>query len=366
MATQRRPPRGRLRLSQTPPLINGGEHVPPVNTATTSRPNQQARLAGRERKTTTIRSTQEMPLIETITCHHALVPDASPGRGTVVPQSRAPGIRTLVFERSPESSTTLDPATPEFIPGVPYRQPFQEAAPESRVRGHTTYADAAGSPPLNIYLPAPRTRSPTAGAGHQEVNTPVPETLNTSESPPHHPPENRPTPVTSIMAGQVLEGTGAGLQDMKVRGAIQGEKITFPLPIPGIITCDLCRPPVSWRRKKSNHRDALRHLQEQHDARFVAAFRCQQCGYATTTLHAGNRHLTRSCAGVRALEEAPQEMNIFTNPINQYPGMLMSPDEYKAGQSFKAVFLRQTASLESLIACPQPQKNQSTEHLRQE
>ena len=52
----------------------------------------------------------------------------------------------------------------------------------------------------------------------------------------------------------------------------------------------------------------MRHLQEQHDARLVAAFRCRRCGYATTTLHAGKRHISRSCTGVRALEEAPQEV----------------------------------------------------------
>ena len=137
---------------------------------------------------------------------------------------------------------------------------------------------------------------------------PTPVTLPSSRSPPHHTIESRPTPTTSLEAGHLLEGTGVGLEELKLRRAIQGEKITFPLPIPGTITCDLCRPPVSWRRKKSNHRDALRHMQEQHDARTVAAFRCTRCGYATTTLHAGNRHLSRSCTGVRALEEAPQEV----------------------------------------------------------
>ncbi|KAK3798587.1 hypothetical protein RRG08_031598 [Elysia crispata] len=162
MATRQRPPRGRLRLSPTPPLTHGGDHEPPREMATTSRPEQNTRLAGRERKSTTIRTTTEMTTIETITRHHALGPDASPGRGSVVPQNRAPGIRTLVFERSPESFATLDPATPEFIPGVPYRQTFQEAAPESRVRDHISYADAARSPPLNIYMPAPETLPSTA------------------------------------------------------------------------------------------------------------------------------------------------------------------------------------------------------------
>ena len=61
-----------------------------------------------------------MTKIDIITCHHDLAPDARPGRDTVVPQNRAPGMRTLIFERSPESISSLDPATPEFIPGVPY------------------------------------------------------------------------------------------------------------------------------------------------------------------------------------------------------------------------------------------------------
>ena len=129
---------------------------------------------------------------------------------------------------------------------------------------------------------------------------PAPITLPSPASPQHHAIESRPSPVSSIVAGQAQEGTGAGQQDLRLRGAIEGEKVTFPLPIPGMITCDLCRPPVSWRRKQSK--------QEQHDARIVAAFRCRRCGYAITTLHAGNRHLSRSCTGVRALEEAPQEV----------------------------------------------------------
>ena len=308
--------------------------MPPPELATTSRPDQITRLAGRERKTTSIRTIQDMTSIETITRHSDLASEASPERDTAVPQNRAPGIRTLVFERSPESATTLDPATPAFIPGVPYRQAFQEAAPESRVRGHVTYADAARSPPLTIYMPAPSITPPRlspsqktgdnrpaptstavagqtpegTGAGHAEFNRPTPELLPSSRSPQQHASESRPTPTTSIEAGRQLEGTGVDQDELKLRGAMQGEKILFPLPIPGTITCDLCRPPVSWRRKKSNHRDALRHMQELHDARTVAAFRCTRCGYATTTLHAGNRHLSRSCTGVRALEEAPQEV----------------------------------------------------------
>ncbi|KAK3804481.1 hypothetical protein RRG08_062999, partial [Elysia crispata] len=333
MTTRQRPPKGRLRLSPTPPLENGGTHVPPTEMATTSRPDQITRLAGRERKTTSIRTIQDMTSIETITRHSDLASEASPERDTAVPQNRAPGIRTLVFERSPESVATLDPATPAFVPGVPYRQAFQEAAPESRVRGHVTYADAARSPPLNIYMPDPSITPPRlspsqktgdnrpaptstavagqtlegTGAGHAEFNRPTPELLPSSRSPQQHASESRPTPTTSIEAGRQLEGTGVDQDELKLRGAMQGEKILFPLPIPGTITCDLCRPPVSWRRKKSNHRDALRHMQELHDARTVAAFRCTRCGYATTTLHAGNRHLSRSCTGVRALEEAPQE-----------------------------------------------------------
>ena len=128
--------------------------------ATTSRPDQNTRLAGRERKTTSIRTTNDMTNIETIIRHSDLASVASPELDTAVSQSRAPGIRTLVFERSPESATTLDPATPAFVPGVPYRQAFQEAAPESRVRDNITYAGAARSPPLNIYMPAPSIMPP--------------------------------------------------------------------------------------------------------------------------------------------------------------------------------------------------------------
>ncbi|KAK3786010.1 hypothetical protein RRG08_001186 [Elysia crispata] len=48
MATRQRPPRGRLRLSPTPPLTHGGNNEPPREMATTSRPEQNPRLAGRE------------------------------------------------------------------------------------------------------------------------------------------------------------------------------------------------------------------------------------------------------------------------------------------------------------------------------
>ncbi|KAK3786012.1 hypothetical protein RRG08_001188, partial [Elysia crispata] len=48
MATRQRPPRGRLRLSPTPPLEHGGNNEPPREMATTSRPEQNPRLAGRE------------------------------------------------------------------------------------------------------------------------------------------------------------------------------------------------------------------------------------------------------------------------------------------------------------------------------
>ncbi|KAK3719362.1 hypothetical protein RRG08_029518 [Elysia crispata] len=81
-----------------------------------------------------------------------------------------------------------------------------------------------------------------AGAGHPEPNVPTPVTSTSRRSPPNHTIESRPTPTSSLEAGQPLEGTGAGQEELKLRGAIQGEKITFPLPIPGIITCDLCRP----------------------------------------------------------------------------------------------------------------------------
>ncbi|KAK3763138.1 hypothetical protein RRG08_056418 [Elysia crispata] len=121
MAIRQRPPRGRLRPSPTPPLKHGGNNEPPTEMATASRTDQNTRLAVRERKTTIMRTTTDMTNIETIIWHHDLAPAASPGRDTAVPQSRAPGIRTLIFERSPESLTSLDLATPEFIPGVPYR-----------------------------------------------------------------------------------------------------------------------------------------------------------------------------------------------------------------------------------------------------
>ncbi|KAK3765301.1 hypothetical protein RRG08_013270 [Elysia crispata] len=103
---------------------------------------------------------------------------------------------------------------------------------------------------------------------------PAPSTLRTSVFPQLHAIESRPSPISSIAAGRAQKGTGAGQQDLKLRGAIKGEKVTFLLPIPGTITCDLCRPPVPSIRKQSKHRDALRHLQEQHDARILAAFRC--------------------------------------------------------------------------------------------
>ncbi|RUS69483.1 hypothetical protein EGW08_022751 [Elysia chlorotica] len=38
------------------------------------------------------------------------------------------------------------------------------------------------------------------------------------------------------------------------------------------------------------------------------AFRCSTCGYCCTTLHAGNRHLARSCPGVRVPVEAPHDV----------------------------------------------------------
>ncbi|KAK3765302.1 hypothetical protein RRG08_013271 [Elysia crispata] len=78
MATRRRSPRGRLRLSPTPPLTHGGNDEPPREMATTSRPEQNLRLARRERKSATLRTTKDMTKIETISRHHDLAPDASP------------------------------------------------------------------------------------------------------------------------------------------------------------------------------------------------------------------------------------------------------------------------------------------------
>ncbi|KAK3786008.1 hypothetical protein RRG08_001184 [Elysia crispata] len=45
-----------------------------------------------------------------------------------VPQDRSQGSGRYFFERSSENISSLDSATPECIPGVPYRQKFQEAA----------------------------------------------------------------------------------------------------------------------------------------------------------------------------------------------------------------------------------------------
>ncbi|KAK3776938.1 hypothetical protein RRG08_007495 [Elysia crispata] len=109
----------------------------------------------------------------------------------------------------------------------------------------------------------------------------APENLTSSTSPPHHTIESRPSPTSSLVAGQTLEGTG-GPGSIKTAGSHRRGESDVPPPDSG-------------------------DDQEQHDARIVAAFRCRRCGYATTTLHAGNRHLSRSCTGVRALEEAPQE-----------------------------------------------------------
>ena len=74
MATRQRPPRGRLRLSPTPPLTHGGDHEPPREMATTSRPEQNTRLAGRERKSTTIRTTTEMTTIDDVTTPSGQMP----------------------------------------------------------------------------------------------------------------------------------------------------------------------------------------------------------------------------------------------------------------------------------------------------
>ncbi|KAK3781313.1 hypothetical protein RRG08_018940 [Elysia crispata] len=125
IATRRRPPRARLRLSLTPPLSHEGIHEPHPDAATLSRPEQEPRLVGRDRKTTKIRSIDDMerPIKESQRPHD-LVPDASPGRDPMVIKNRAPGIRTLIFERSPEIDSRLDLATPEFVPGVLYRHRF--------------------------------------------------------------------------------------------------------------------------------------------------------------------------------------------------------------------------------------------------
>ncbi|RUS74708.1 hypothetical protein EGW08_017538 [Elysia chlorotica] len=84
--------------------------------------------------------------------------------------------------------------------------------------------------------------------------------------------------------------------EIKLGEIREGHRITFPLPIPKKIVCNLCRPPISWKRQKSKHRDALKNVQDAHDNRVAMAFRCSTCGYCCTTLHAGNRHLARSCS----------------------------------------------------------------------
>ncbi|GFS24503.1 hypothetical protein ElyMa_007004900 [Elysia marginata] len=86
----------------------------------------------------------------------------------------------------------------------------------------------------------------------------------------------------------------AGSTEIYLGSAIEGDKVVYLLPIPGHVTCDLCRPHQTWRRKTSRHRDAPKHLQENHHPGLVANFRCTTCGFMCTTLHAGNRHLSRS------------------------------------------------------------------------
>ena len=333
MATRQRPPRGRLRLSPTPPLTHGGDHEPPREMATTFRPEQNTRLAGRERKSTTIRTTTEMTTIETITRHHALGPDASPGRGSVVPQGsersfsnahlRAsrrwiPRLRNLFrasridrrsrrLPRNRASATTSHTRTPHAPPPPP-PPPHLHARPRDSTINSVPLTPQNQEPVINSFTSSGR---PCAGGdrgGTTRAQYARPNNF-TIISVPSTPNNREPAFSNIINSGRPSTGGDRGGSTRpEAAGAIEGEKVTFPLPIPGTITCDLCRPPVSWRRKQSKHRDALKHLQEQHDARIVAAFRCRRCGYATTTLHAGNRHLSRSCTGVRALEETPQEV----------------------------------------------------------
>ncbi|RUS74707.1 hypothetical protein EGW08_017537 [Elysia chlorotica] len=182
MAT--RPPRGRLRPRQPPPpLPLPADEKRPV-------------LPSPEPPTTTTTS-----------------------RDTRAATDRTPGIQTLIFHRSPTMDSRLDPATPEFIPGVPIRQRFQEPAPECGVRPGITFADAARSPPLG---PASTTPSPPPGT--------------------HTRHESRPTPVSRPTAGHTPVGARAGPDEIKIGEIREGHKITFPLPILKKIVCNLCRP----------------------------------------------------------------------------------------------------------------------------
>ncbi|KAK3774387.1 hypothetical protein RRG08_049042 [Elysia crispata] len=54
---------------------------------------------------------------------------------------------------------------------------------------------------------------------------------------------------------------------------------------------------------------------------------------ATTTQHAGNRHISCSCTGVRALEQAPQE-KINYNPKLMSGFHEMTTDEPNRGGNF--------------------------------
>ncbi|KAK3748489.1 hypothetical protein RRG08_060710 [Elysia crispata] len=145
MATRRRPPRGRLRLSPTPPLLYGGIYEPHRDAATAARPNQDPRLAGRERESTIIRSINDMTTIVTITRHHDLAPDASPGRGALMPHDRAPGIRMLDPVRP---GRPLQVEVPGGCPGIARPQQYVINMPAP-----TTRATSA-SPPSTDREPA--------------------------------------------------------------------------------------------------------------------------------------------------------------------------------------------------------------------
>ena len=95
----------------------------------------------------------------------------------------------------------------------------------------------------------------------------------------------------------------------------------IPLPVPGSLTCDLCRPNKTWRRKASLHRDALKHLQERHFPQAEAVFQCGGCGANFKSLHTGNRHLRTSCPGIGPPPEAskPTELDQDNNLTLTWP-----------------------------------------------
>ncbi|KAK3800934.1 hypothetical protein RRG08_017445 [Elysia crispata] len=191
-----------------------------------------------------------MTTIETITRHHALGPDASPGRGSVVPQNQGPrdpnaqGFRTLTL-RALRDVGSRD--LRNLFPGVPYRQTFQEAIPESRTRDHISpYADAARSPPppLNIYMPAPETLPSTASPQHHEIKS------------------RSSTVLRPVAAGHAQEGTGAGQQELNMPAPItlpSSASLSTPEPIesrpsPNIINSG--RPSTGGNRGGSSRLEA--------------------------------------------------------------------------------------------------------------